>query len=194
MEQALRQLLRPATELTVPIRTITFRTPSDSWPLSKAKMRDAAYPDQATEHWIKRLGFEPSGKTRLSHSLSGASDMSAAKPSQAEQQWDIPWPCIHEFIAIVTSPAFKNHVSAWIERPQCEVLSDTDLRFSVLSGLTQRAQTKGGAVHDARIAAICLEHQVKEFWTLDRDFQLYPDLRTRNPLIASLHEPVSVYR
>jgi hypothetical protein len=63
MEQALRQLLRPAAELTVPIRTITFGTPSDSWPLSKAKMRDAAYPDQTTEHWIKLLELEPSDKT-----------------------------------------------------------------------------------------------------------------------------------
>jgi uncharacterized protein len=121
-----------------------------------------------------------------------------------KQQWAIPWPCIHEFIAIVTGPAFKKHatpletaldtVRTWIEHPQCKALSETDIHFSVLSGLTQRAQTKGGAVHDARIAAICIEHQVEEFWTLDRDFQLYPDLRTRNPLIASLHEPVSVYR
>jgi uncharacterized protein len=121
-----------------------------------------------------------------------------------KRQWAIPWPCIHEFIAIVTSQAFKQSatplaialdtVSAWFDHPQCRLLSETDHHFSVLSGLTQRAQSLGGAIHDAKIAAICIEHQVEEFWTLDRDFELFPDLRTRNPLIASLHEPVSVYR
>ena len=43
---------------------------------------------------------------------------------------------------------------------------------------------------DARIAAICLGHGVEELWTCDRDFGRYPDLKTRDPLIPSLHEPV----
>ncbi len=77
MEQALRQLLRPTAELTVPIRTITFGTPSDSWPLSKVKMRDAAYPDQTTENWNKRLGFDPSGET---DKASKASKANKAQP------------------------------------------------------------------------------------------------------------------
>ena len=47
----------------------------------------------------------------------------------------------------------------------------------------------GAAIHDARIAAICLDHGVDELWTCDRDFSRFPDLRTRNPLIPSLHEP-----
>jgi uncharacterized protein len=113
--------------------------------------------------------------------------------------WAIPWPCIHEFIAIVTGPAFKKHatpleealetVNTWITHPHCRLISETENHFSILSGLTQRAKIRGEALHDARIAAICIEHHVEEFWTLDRDFELYPDLRTRNPLIASLHEP-----
>jgi uncharacterized protein len=118
--------------------------------------------------------------------------------------WAIPWPCIHEFIAIVTGPVFKKNatpletaldtINAWAEHPHCHLLSETENHLSILSGLTQRAKTRGGAIHDARIAAICIEHQVEEFWTLDRDFELYPDLRTRNPLIASLHEPMPAYR
>jgi predicted nucleic acid-binding protein len=74
------------------------------------------------------------------------------------------------------------------------VLSETPNHFSLLSGLSQQAQIRGGGVHDARIAAICIEHQVEEFWTLDRDFQRFPDLRLRNPLVASLHEPMVSYR
>jgi uncharacterized protein len=37
--------------------------------------------------------------------------------------------------------------------------------------------------HDARIAAICLQHGVREFWTVDRDFSRFSNFRTRNPLI-----------
>jgi hypothetical protein len=40
----------------------------------------------------------------------------------------------------------------------------------------------------------CIEHQVEELWTLDRDFHAYPDLRSRNPLVASLHEPMAHYQ
>jgi uncharacterized protein len=62
--------------------------------------------------------------------------------------------------------------------------------FSVLRGLIQRAGVRGGAVHDARIAALCILHDVTELWSADRDFRRYPDLPVRNPLIPSLHEPV----
>lgn len=40
------------------------------------------------------------------------------------------------------------------------------------------------AIHDARIAAICLNHRVAELWTADRDFSVFPGLKTRNPLIG----------
>jgi len=41
----------------------------------------------------------------------------------------------------------------------------------------------GPAVHDARIAALCLTHGVQALWTADRDFGRFPRLRTVNPLI-----------
>jgi len=42
----------------------------------------------------------------------------------------------------------------------------------------------GGAMHDARIAAICLDHGVTELLTADRDFSRFPGLRVRNPLVT----------
>jgi predicted nucleic acid-binding protein len=39
-------------------------------------------------------------------------------------------------------------------------------------------------VHDARIAANCLSHGVRELWTPDRDFSYFPRPRTRNPVVA----------
>ena len=42
----------------------------------------------------------------------------------------------------------------------------------------------GAKVHDAKIAAICLSLGVTELWTADRDFSYFPELTTRNPLVA----------
>jgi predicted nucleic acid-binding protein len=39
-------------------------------------------------------------------------------------------------------------------------------------------------VHDARIAALCLQHGVRELWTADRDFGRFAPLRAVNPLVA----------
>ena len=40
-------------------------------------------------------------------------------------------------------------------------------------------------VHDARIAALCLQHGVRELWSADRDFGRFPALRVVNPLLKS---------
>ena len=40
----------------------------------------------------------------------------------------------------------------------------------------------GPKVHDARIAAICLQHGVTELWSADRDFSRFPALKVVNPL------------
>jgi predicted nucleic acid-binding protein len=37
-------------------------------------------------------------------------------------------------------------------------------------------------VHDARVAALCLAHGVRELWTQDRDFGRFPELKIVNPL------------
>lgn len=37
-------------------------------------------------------------------------------------------------------------------------------------------------LRDAKIAAICLQNGVREFWTADREFSRFPGLRTVNPL------------
>ncbi len=39
--------------------------------------------------------------------------------------------------------------------------------------------------HDARIAAICLYHGVRELWSADRDFSRFAAIRVRNPLLKS---------
>lgn len=123
--------------------------------------------------------------------------------SRSGQKWAIPWPCVCEFLAIVSGSAFGpsatplpialETIKTWLVHPNCSALSETSHSFDILAELAIRAKLKGAAIHDARIAAICLSHDITELWTADRDFQKFPDLRTRNPLVPSLHEPRREY-
>ncbi len=106
--------------------------------------------------------------------------------------WAIPWPCIHEFIYIVTHPRIYNppstpeqaidQVDAWMESPGLVLLAEHEAYWSELRAVLRAGRIAGPRVHDARIAALCIFHNVRELWTADRDFSRFPELRTRNPL------------
>ena len=53
-----------------------------------------------------------------------------------------------------------------------------------LSGLLKASGIVGPSVHDARIAAICLGNGVREIWSADRNFNRFPSLTVRNPLVG----------
>ena len=48
-------------------------------------------------------------------------------------------------------------------------------------GALWHPRVRGPVVHDARVAAICLAHGADELLTRDRDFALFPELKTRDP-------------
>jgi toxin-antitoxin system PIN domain toxin len=112
--------------------------------------------------------------------------------AEGTAEWAIPWPCLHEFLAIVTHPRiFKTptppdlafgQVDAWLESPTLVVLSENDDHHAALRDLALAARVSGPRVHDARVAALCVSHGVRELWTADRDFSLFAGLKTRNPL------------
>ena len=56
--------------------------------------------------------------------------------------------------------------------------------IDTLSRFVIRPHVVGGVVHDARIAAICVAHGVEALFTRNRDFSLFPELRTRDPFKA----------
>jgi toxin-antitoxin system PIN domain toxin len=107
--------------------------------------------------------------------------------------WAIPWPCLHEFVSIVTNPrvyrpatpieiAFKE-VDAWLESPGLVFLAETDRHLSELRKSAVARRVSGPLIHDARIAALCRQHGVTELWSADRDFSRFPDLKVVNPLV-----------
>ena len=106
--------------------------------------------------------------------------------------WAIPWPCVHEFYSIVTHPRIYNPPStsaqalaqlrAWRESPSLSLLAEDEDYWPVLESVLARAPVAGPAVHDARIAALCLRHGVDELLTADRDFSRFPMLAAVNPM------------
>jgi toxin-antitoxin system PIN domain toxin len=110
----------------------------------------------------------------------------------AEGPWAIPWPSIHEFIAIVTHPKVfdpptpmddaRKAVDSWLRAPTLAMLCETEGYWEILSALLGRSRVVGPRVHDARIAALCIHNAINELWTADRDFSRFPELRTANPL------------
>src|ERR1700733_4342296 len=82
------------------------------------------------------------------------------KLAAGTERWAVPWPCAHEFIG------------------------EADGYLGSLAGIALAARVQGGAIHDARIAAICRFHGVRELWSADRDFSRFAAVKVRNPLLA----------
>ncbi|MBK6728981.1 MAG: PIN domain-containing protein [Xanthomonadales bacterium] len=74
-------------------------------------------------------------------------------------------------------------MDAWLASPSLVLLAENEHHWSLLRGLIDRARVQGPMVHDARIAALCLSHGVRELWSADRDFSRFSGLRIRNPLV-----------
>jgi predicted nucleic acid-binding protein len=112
---------------------------------------------------------------------------------EGENPWALPWTCVHEFIGVVTSgrvykpasPLSKvlSFLDSLMTSPQLHLLAESPGYFEKLRELALAAKLSGPRIHDARIAALCLHHGVRELWTADRDFSIFPKLKTRNPLV-----------
>ena len=112
--------------------------------------------------------------------------------AEGRAAWSIPWPCIHEFLAIVTHPRIYKpptpiakaveQVAIWLESPTLILLGESEGYWEILSRIVQDSRISGPQIHDARVAALCSDHGVAELWTADRDFGRYAGINVRNPL------------
>jgi uncharacterized protein len=110
------------------------------------------------------------------------------------EPWGMPWPCVHEFLAVVTHPRIYRpptpvtkalaQVEIWMESPSLRLLGEMKGHWKELREALTAGRISGGAVHDARVAAICREHGVHELWSADRDFTRLSGLVVRNPLVG----------
>ena len=98
--------------------------------------------------------------------------------------WAIPWPCIYEFLRVVThprvfTPPVPLHIALQdlqqiLRSPTLTLLAQTDRHLEVLSEVIESAAVTGNLIHDAHIAALCIEHGISELVTGDRDFSRFP--------------------
>ena len=58
--------------------------------------------------------------------------------------------------------------------PTLVLLSETERHADVLTTMIKTSGVSGNLVHDAHIAALCVEHGVRELITGDRDFSRFP--------------------
>lgn len=115
--------------------------------------------------------------------------------AEGHEPWVIPWPCAHEFLAVVTNlRLFKSpstieealrQIGYWMESPSLRMCGEGDAHWPRLCEAIRGGRAVGGAVHDARIAAVCREHGVSVLWSADRDFSRFPGLRVENPLVQT---------
>ena len=129
---------------------------------------------------------------RPEYSFHSAAGVLIRSLAEGAARWAIPWSCLHEFYAVVTNPRIHRtpssptlaweQIEAWLESPTLSVLAEAAGHLSTVRDLSLAARTVGAQIHDARIAAVCLEHGVSELITMDRDFSRFPALRVRSLL------------
>ena len=113
--------------------------------------------------------------------------------AEGTDPWAIPWPCLYEFFSVVSNVKIWRdaastpsqawaQIEAWLGSPSLRLLGETPEFGRLLARFLDRPRVRSGIVHDARVAALCVAHGVEALLTRDRDFSLFDELRTRNPL------------
>lgn len=115
--------------------------------------------------------------------------------ANGSQHWGIPWPCVHEFLAVVTNPRIFREptpldlaleaIGSLLACDTLVTLAEGSGYFNVLDTLAKAARVRGAMIHDARIAALCRFHGVRELWSADRDFSRFAGIKVTNPLVAA---------
>ena len=105
--------------------------------------------------------------------------------------WAIPWPCVYEFLRVVTHPkvfqppvpvelALRN-LRKLFQSPVLHLLGETSAHWELALTCLKSSRVSGNIVHDGHIAALCIEHGVEELYTRDADFGRFAGLKATNP-------------
>ena len=111
--------------------------------------------------------------------------------AEGRAPWAIPWPCVYEFLRVVTHPRVYHppvpaaralaDLQAILSSPSLVLLSETSRHADMCLTVVHASGASGNLMHDAHIAALCLEHGVSELVTGDRDFGRFSGLTVVNP-------------
>lgn len=114
--------------------------------------------------------------------------------AEGEDLWALPWPCIYEYLRVVTHPSVLQvplaAEVAWerlqspLASPSLLLLAETQRHPELLAEVLVQSGARGNVVFDAHIWTLCLEHGVSELLSGDRDFARFRGLKLRNPFAA----------
>jgi predicted nucleic acid-binding protein len=72
-------------------------------------------------------------------------------------------------------------IAAILMSPSLILLSETDRHAEIMADVVRSAGASGNLIHDAHIAALCVEHGVTQIVTGDRDFLRFEGLTVVDP-------------
>jgi toxin-antitoxin system PIN domain toxin len=108
-----------------------------------------------------------------------------------DDPWALPWPCVYEFVRVVTHPrvfdppsdldGVVTDLESLLTSPSLSLLGEGPAHLGHMRLMLRSGRAAGNLAHDAHIAALLLEHGVREFFTLDRDFARFPGIKVRDP-------------
>jgi toxin-antitoxin system PIN domain toxin len=114
-----------------------------------------------------------------------------ANLAEGTTPWALPWPVVYEFVRVVTHPrvfdppspldAVLDDLESLLASPSLTMLGEGPAHLRHMSEQLREGAAGGNLAHDAHIAALLVEHGVKELLTVDRDFARFPTIRATNP-------------
>lgn len=107
--------------------------------------------------------------------------------AESRGPWALPLPCVVELVRVLTHArvlrppstldgAFA-FIDALLESPSVQLLCPGPKFLEHFRAAARGADARGNLAFDAQIAAVCLEHGVREILTADRDFARFSDLK-----------------
>ncbi len=111
--------------------------------------------------------------------------------AEGDDPWAIPWPCVYEFVRVVTHPRVFDPPSelgdvvedlqVLFRSPSLHLIGNGAGHAAQFVRMIGEGDARGNLAHDAHIAAIAAEHGVTELLSADRDLLRFPGLAVRNP-------------
>lgn len=111
--------------------------------------------------------------------------------SEDHEPWALPWPCVYEFLRVVTHPKILTpptkmsvalaNISELLKCPSLIFIQETERHLDVLMAVTSSAKLGGNLVFDAHIVALMIEHGIKDIITSDNDFRNFQQINVINP-------------
>src|SRR3990167_2180119 len=95
--------------------------------------------------------------------------------AESGASWAIPWPCLYEFLTVVTHPRIYKpstplkeaclQLDYLLQSPNLHLIGEDAEYWVGFRELIESSKITGPQIHDAKIAAICLQNNVRTLWT-----------------------------